>query len=199
MGVGIGVGGEPARAVVVIQLGIVRIEVAPDRLTVGCQHVAGPVGLSRGLARGLARRLVHGFARGRRTQGCADQIAALTQYAHTQAITRATTYRLNISPASMNQPAAYWLTVQAEDGTFVPTGDTMGLQYQAPEGVDISWNAPQQPDGQYIQFQPTGRTDPATIIVRGADRQVIYIAAPSATELFKVMTPDEARTQGIGI
>ena len=148
---------------------------------------------------GIAIPSLHGFARGRRTQGCADQIAALTQYAHTQAITRATTYRLNISAASMNQPAAYWLTVQAEDGTFVPTGDMMGLQYQAPEGVEISWNAPQQPDGQYIQFQPTGRTDPATIIVRGADRQVIYIAAPSSTELFKVMTPDEARAQGIGI
>ena len=148
---------------------------------------------------GISIPSLHGFARGRRMTGCADQIAALTQYAHTQAITRATTYRFNLRPASMNQPAAYWLTVQADDGTFVPTGDNMGLQYEAPEGVDISWNAPQQPDGQYIQFQPTGRQDPAVIIVRGVDRQIIYIASPSATELFKVMTPDEARSMGIGI
>jgi prepilin-type N-terminal cleavage/methylation domain-containing protein len=148
---------------------------------------------------GLSVPSLHGFAQGRRTSACADQIAALAHYAHTQAITRATVYRLNIKPAAMNQPAMYWLTVQAEDGTFVPTGDTMGLQYPAPDGADISWNAPQQADGQYIQFMPTGRSDVATIVVRGADRQVIYIACPSATELYKVMSIDEARSLGIAL
>jgi len=146
---------------------------------------------------GLAIPTLHGFAQGRRTTACADQIVSLTQYAHSQAITRGTVYRLNIQPASMNAPAMYWLTVQQEDGTFGKTGDSYGLEFQAPEGVSITWNAPQQADGQYIQFQSTGRTDPATIQVLGADRQVILIACPSATELFKVMTPDEARSLGI--
>src|SRR5579871_2168678 len=141
---------------------------------------------------GMSIPTLHGFAQGRRTTGCADQIAALTRYAHAQAINRATVYRLNIRPISANAPAAYWLTVQGEDGTFKATEDNFGLEYQAPLGVNISWNAPQQQDGgQYIQFQPTGRTDPATILVTGPDRQQIYIACPSATELYKVMTIDE--------
>jgi prepilin-type N-terminal cleavage/methylation domain-containing protein len=148
---------------------------------------------------GLSVPSLHGFAQGRRTQACVDQIAALTQYAHSQAITRSAVYRLNIKPASMNQRATYWLTVQQGDGTFGPTGDSLGLQFEAPEGVDLSWNAPQQADGQYIQFRPTGRTDPATIVVRGAAGTVMYIACPSATELYKVMTVDEARQLGIGI
>src|SRR6185312_11938531 len=136
---------------------------------------------------------LHGFAQGRRTTACADQIASLTQYAHSQAITRGTVYRLNIRQGTLNVPTTYFLTVQQEDGTFGPTGDSFGLEFKAPDGVEISWNAPQQPDGQYIQFQSTGRTDPATIQVHGPDRQVIIIACPSATELYKVMTPEEAR------
>ena len=147
---------------------------------------------------GLAVPTLHGFAQGRRTTACADQIQALTQYAHTQAITRGTIYRLNIKPAGLNGRATYWLTVQQqEDGQFGPTGDSLGLEFQAPEGVDLSWNAPQQPDGQYIQFQSTGRTDPATIRVQGPDRQLILIACPSATEMFKVMTAAEAQSLGL--
>jgi len=147
---------------------------------------------------GLAVPSLHGFSQGRRTTACADQIVSLTRYAHTQAITRATVYRLNLQPASGRQPATYWLTLQQDDGTFGPTGDSMGLQFEAPEGVNITWNAPRQPDGgEYIQFQPMGRTDPATIQVLGADGQTIFIACPSATELFKVMTPEEARSMGL--
>jgi prepilin-type N-terminal cleavage/methylation domain-containing protein len=146
---------------------------------------------------GLSVPSLHGFALGRRTTACADQIASLTQYAHTQAITRGMVYRLNIRQGTLNIPATYFLTVQLEDGTFGPTGDSFGLEFKAPDGVDISWNAPQQSDGQYIQFQPTGRTDPATIQVHGPDRKVILIGCPSATELYKVMTPEEARSVGM--
>jgi len=147
---------------------------------------------------GISIPSLHGFAQGRRTTGCADQIVSLTQYAHTQAITRATVYRLNIQPAAGNRPATYWLTMQLDDGTFGPTGDTVSHEFQAPDGVNVTWNAPRQPDGEYIQFQPNGRTDPAMIQVRGAsDRQAILIASPSATELFKIMTPEEARSLGL--
>jgi prepilin-type N-terminal cleavage/methylation domain-containing protein len=146
---------------------------------------------------GMSIPSLHGFAQGRRTTACVDQIVALTQYAHTQAITRGTVYRLNMRPASMNSRATYWLTVQQDDGQFRPTGDSLGLEFQAPDGVDISWNAPSHADGQYIQFQSTGRTDPATIHVMGADRQDFLIACPSATELFKAMTPQEARAAGL--
>ena len=146
---------------------------------------------------GLAIPKLSGFALGRRTAACADQLVALTRYAHTQSISTATVYRLNLQPAAGNAPGTYWLTMQGEDGQFIRTGDNLGMDFQVPDGVDVSWNAPQHPDGQYIEFQPTGRSEQAMIQVRSTDGRVITIASLSSTELFKVMTPDEAKAQGL--
>lgn len=146
---------------------------------------------------GMAIPRLSGFAQGRRTASCADQVLAVTRYAHTQAIARGAVYRMNLQPGSGTTPATYWLTVQGEDGQFVRTGDSMGIEFQAPDGVDLAWNAPQHADGQYIEFQPTGRSEQATIEVRSVDRKVITIASLSATELFKIVTPEEAKALGI--
>lgn len=141
---------------------------------------------------GMAVPTLHGFAQGHRTINCAEQIVALTQWAHTEAVTRGETYRLNIDP----NRRAYWLTVQRDDGQFVNVGREIGQQFIAPDGVMLSWDAPKHDDGQYLQFMPTGRTDPGNIQLTGPDGKVIRIACFSATELYHIVT-DQEKQQGL--
>lgn len=140
----------------------------------------------------LAVPTLHGFAASRGTTQCADQIVALCRWARTQSVTRGLTYRLNLDAGS----GTYWLTVEQDDGTVASPGEEFGRVFRAPDGTRIDWNAPKQKDGQYVQFQPTGRTDPAIVRVTGRDNQVIEVACFSATELFHVVT-DQERQQGL--
>lgn len=131
------------------------------------------------------------FGKGRGAGNCAEQIVALTRWARTQSITRGITYRLNVDPSSRT----YWLTQLRDDGTVDNLGEEFGRVFTAPEGCTVDWNAPVQQDGQYIQFLPTGRTDPATIHVADPRGKVIEITCFSPTELFHVVT-DAERRQG---
>ena len=139
----------------------------------------------------IAAPALHNFARGRGIGNCAEQIVSLTRWARTQAITRGVTYRLNLDPASRT----YWLTVVRDDGTIDNLGEEFGRVFNAPDGISLDWNAPMQQDGQYIQFLPTGRTDPATIHVTDARWKIVEISCFSPTELFHVVT-DAERQQG---
>ena len=131
------------------------------------------------------------FGKGRGAGNCADQIVSLTRWARTQSITRGVTYRLNLDPSART----YWLSQVRDDGTVDVLGEEFGRVFTAPEGVTLNWTAPQQQDGQYIQFLPTGRTDPATIRVADMRGKVIEITCYSPTEMFHVVT-DLERQQG---
>ena len=131
------------------------------------------------------------FGKGRGAGNCADQIVSLTRWARTQSITRGVTYRLNLDPGART----YWLSLVRDDGTIDALGEEFGRVFTAPDGVTLNWNAPQQQDGQYIQFLPTGRTDPATIRVADRRGKVIEITCYSPTEMFHVIT-DAERQQG---
>lgn len=131
------------------------------------------------------------FGKGRGAGNCADQIVSLTRWARTQSITRGVTYRLNLDPAART----YWLSQVRDDGTVDMLGEEFGRVFTAPDGVTLNWNAPQQQDGQYIQFLPTGRTDPATISVADVRGKTIEITCYSPTEMFHVVT-DLERQQG---
>ena len=120
----------------------------------------------------------HGTSRGRRTGDTATQIVSLALYARSQAITQGKTYRLNLDPDA----GTYELSVRDYD-TFEMLGN---WSYSVPEGVQISCDLPAQQDGLYIEFRPTGRTDPATIRVTDDDGIVVEVVCESATELFHI-------------
>ena len=140
------------------------------------------------IALGLAVPSLHGFAQGRRAGECADQIVSLTQWAHTQSIARGLTYRLNLDSGSRT----YWLTVENDDGTVGRPAEDFGRVFSAPDGVTLNWSASTQPDGTYIRFLPTGRTDPATITVTDLTGHITEITCESATELFHIVS-DQGR------
>ena len=132
----------------------------------------------------LAVPTLHGFAQGRRTVNCVEQIFAMLKYSHTQAISRGVTYRLNLDPASRT----YWVTVQQDDGTYQSLNEEFGRVFDAPDGVTVTWDAPQRPDGIYLQFLPTGRTDQATIRVTDAAGRSTLITCDSPTEMFHIVS-----------
>ena len=143
---------------------------------------------------GMAVPRLSGFAKGRQISGSADELVSLAHYARTQSINNGKIYRLYVQSGT---PGKFWIGVEQDDGTYGTTGDVSGRNFVTPDGVSLQWiKAPQQPDGQYIQFQPTGRTDPASLEIRGADKQVIDIACFSATEEFHVVTATD-RAKGL--
>jgi prepilin-type N-terminal cleavage/methylation domain-containing protein len=147
-----------------------------------------------------------GFGKGRRVGACGAQLVTLAQYARTQAVTRAETYRLNVDPAT----GTYWLTVEragnGDGGAFERPGDEMGRVFAAPEGVTIAWDGPWPtsagPRGRggaqypYVDFLPTGRTSAAVSLLLtdhnggAADGMVTEVACLSPAEPFRVLTTE---------
>ena len=140
-----------------------------------------------------------GFGKGRRVGACAAQLVTVTQYARTQAVTAAETYRLNVDAAT----GTYWLTVE-RDGAFVAPGQEMGRVFAVPDGVEIAWDGPlpsladmrggaRHP---YVDFLPTGRVSSAVSLLLtdrnggAADGTVTEVACLSPAEPFRVMTND---------
>ena len=71
--------------------------------------------------------------------------------------------------------------------------EEFGRVFTAPEGVRIDTTFVPQPDGRYIEFQPTGRADPGTVTVSDNRGRTFTIACWSATETYHVATAQELR------
>lgn len=169
------------------------------------------------------------FTAGRAVGNLARQIVGLAQYAHTQAIGEARTYRLNFDPGSRQ----YWLTADDGGGTFNPPPGEYGSRYTAPAGIAMQVQVTPQPNtdlllsqlqsvqqqavpksgqllngqqagaagstmqnlhtqGVYVEFQSTGRTDPATIVLTDSSRHSVQVACPSPTDMFQVVSDEGA-------
>ncbi len=127
-----------------------------------------------------------GAAKGRRTGDAATQLVAIAYYARSMAVTEGRTYRLNLD--STNN--VYWLTVQ-DAGAFVDPVNGWGAPNRLPDGVRMQTDAPQQQDGTYLVFRSTGRVDPCYIRLTDEQNNISEIACESATELFRILRPDE--------
>jgi prepilin-type N-terminal cleavage/methylation domain-containing protein len=142
-----------------------------------------------GILLGLASPSLRGFFAARQTADTTAQMLALTQLAGTRAVTQGTIYRLNIDL----QSNTYWLTMQ-QMGTFVDLNCEFGRRFQLPEGTTVRVQAPSAGSPlSCIDFYPSGRTDEATIELRGRQGDVYQLVCESATESFRVISPNEAQ------
>src|SRR3954470_22935075 len=106
----------------------------------------------------MAAPSLNGWARGSKMRDAVDQFVALTQFARTQAISAATVHRLQIDGAART----YYVLIQ--DGEqFVPLNTEMGRQFPLPEEFDLKLTDLGGAGRDYIDFYPTGRTDPGTV------------------------------------
>ncbi len=134
---------------------------------------------------------LRGFGVGRTRNDSAGLIVGLAQYARQQAVAEARTYRLNFDPPAR----AFWITADAGDGTFQAPANDYGKRFEVPDGMTMDVDVPLQPDGQYVQFRASGRTDPAQIKITDRLGGTTQIACSSATEMFAIqpLHPGAAR------
>src|SRR5271170_8007727 len=95
-----------------------------------------------------------GFAMGRKASDEARTLVSLARYARSQAISEGRVYRLNVDPSGRQ----FWLTAE-QDGQFQPPQNEYGEKYDLPDGVSMDTDIASKQDGQYVQFQPTGRSE----------------------------------------
>ncbi|CAN5557265.1 hypothetical protein BH10PLA1_BH10PLA1_19500 [soil metagenome] len=126
------------------------------------------------------------FTTGRATRNTATQILAMTHYARTQAVTQGVPYRLNYD----SQSNTLWITMEPLSGSSAPAND-FATRLVIDNGISVDTDIPQQQTGQYVEFHPSGRTDPAMIRLSDRTGSTIEIACSSATELFRILPPSE--------
>ncbi len=132
----------------------------------------------------LAAPSLRRFARSRETSETASHLLALAHLARSQAVAQARPWRLNVDP----EQALYWLTAQ-EAGAFVQPQADYGRSFRFPDGVAVTVDAPETEDHTlYVQFDPDGRSDEATIELEDLEGRVLQVTSPSVTERFRIVT-----------
>jgi prepilin-type N-terminal cleavage/methylation domain-containing protein len=141
------------------------------------------------------------FGLARQTEQCAAQIIALAQWARDQAISEGRAYRLYFNPASQSyqvrmQDGAVYVPLpagqQAGGGAgFVETGNDFGREFTVPEGVKLTVTSPTEGGMNYLEFRPSGRTDPVQVRIEDAGGKVIELACQSAAEPLRAVDPDQ--------
>jgi type II secretion system protein H len=143
------------------------------------------------LVAGLAAPSLRNFVRGRESGEAARQFIAVAQWARSQAVTRGEVYRLNVDAASKT----YWLTVQ-RDGKFDSLGEEFGRTFSFPGTVGVDCDFQTQPDGTYVEFEPTGRTDEGNLRLTSSTGEVITIGCLTTTDQFQIYPPSQAVAWG---
>lgn len=127
---------------------------------------------------------LHGWSRGAKVRDASEQFLAVTRWARTQAISQATTYRLNVDPRNNT----YFLT-QQDGQQFVNVRNDFGQVFGVPDGFRIVMTDDQQQPLEAVDFLPTGRARTARVrIEHPQDGDGITLECLSPAEGFRVAT-----------
>ena len=129
-----------------------------------------------------------GFGAGREAEFAGAQLMTLSRWAREQAMSEGRVYRLHYDAAN----GSYWVTAQV-GGVFENLTEEFGQVFALPEGVGMEWDAPQENGAHYIDFHPSGRAPPAQVRITSRHGRVTFIGSRSATELMRVLTPEEVQ------
>ena len=139
----------------------------------------------------MAAPSLRGFFASRQTEDAAASIVALTRLARSQAVAEGRAYRLNFDL----KETTYWLTAQTE-GAFRNLSSEFGRVFLLPEGTELELKVEGVPANRdYVSFQPTGRTEAATIRLKGRQGESVEIACLSPTESYKVVAVPEGQDE----
>jgi len=168
------------------------------------------------------------FGISRRVNDAASAMLAAAQWARTQSIVEARTYRLNVD----SQSRTYWLSADSGAGNFEDLTNEHGKHVTLPDDVTVTVDVEPQPvilmnqnptvqsqltsipvptelidgeqigtagqlmvnphEGTFIEFQPTGRSDPATITLADSKfGKKLQVVCSSAAEPFHIPTDSQ--------
>lgn len=128
-----------------------------------------------GVVMAMAAPSLRGWSRGSKLRDQADQILALTQYARTQAIADARTYRFNVDANA----GRYWLT--AQNGTaWTELGNSWGTIYTLPPEQRIELLDPTGKPMGFIGFYSDARVTVGMVrVTDGVDMKTIAALEPA--------------------
>jgi type II secretion system protein H len=133
-----------------------------------------------------------GFGAGRKAAQAASQILTLSRWAREQAITEGRTYRLVFEPVEQ-----VYYVMAANGPVFERVGTDFGRPFSIPDGVEVTVEAPQLDGKSYLEFLPSGRSQPARVRVVSKNGQQTDLATLSATEPLRVVTVEEQQEAGL--
>ena len=140
----------------------------------------------------MAAPSLSGFGAGREAEQTASQIVTLARWARGQAITEGRVYRLNFDTTNRG----YFVTA-ANGSMFERAGTDFGKDFLVPDGVTVAFELPQVGGLPYLEFLPSGRSQPGRVRVTAKDGQTTELASLSATEPIRVVTAAELQEAGI--
>lgn len=131
---------------------------------------------------GTAAPSLRGWGRGTALRDSADQFVAVTRLARTQAISTCQVFRLQVNSAQRR----YWLSTQIGEQTE-PFKSTLGTYFVLPDDYGIRLVNTVQSQESYIEFQPTGRVQPARVRITSDRAEDIDIECTAPAESFEVV------------
>jgi prepilin-type N-terminal cleavage/methylation domain-containing protein len=134
----------------------------------------------------MAAPSLRGWSRGSLLRDTAEQFVAVTRLARTQAVSTCRIHRLNLDPAG-----SYYLTVQ-QGQEFIHIQSNFGLPFELPGGFRIQMVTTLQSGESYIDFYPTGRTQPARVRIFSDQGESMDIECATPAETFQVLSLEGA-------
>jgi type II secretion system protein H len=122
------------------------------------------------------------FWKGNRVKDAGDQLAAMTRLARTSAISDGMMYRLAIDEDGKGYAL---MMLQGQAFVLAP-----GHDYELPAEVQIEVMKSDGSSALWIDFHPSGRTEPATIRVSAEGHKDIVLTCHSPTETFVQVTEE---------
>ena len=139
----------------------------------------------------IAAPAMRGWGRGSRLSDAGDQLLALTRWARSQAVAESRVYRLYVDAAA----GRYW--VAAQDGQeFVPLRSSLGQVFVLPNDlmIELTGLQTQAAPMEFIEFHPTGRTQPARVRIALDGNNFLEIACESPADEFRLLVPSGGRS-----
>jgi prepilin-type N-terminal cleavage/methylation domain-containing protein len=152
----------------------------------------------------VAAPSLRGFLSGSKSRDAATHLLSVMQWARGRAAAEARIYRLNISA----QDGSYQVMVQQGE-QFVESPSDFGQVFAIPDGMTMQFvrGMPQNPlpgavqrpparaaasgVGDFIDFHPDGRNDPASVRLADDQGSVYIIESPSPAEPFRILSREE--------
>lgn len=131
----------------------------------------------------MAAPSLRGWSKGSRLRDEADTFVALTRLARSQAVTTGKPHRLYIETSTNS----YQLMIQ-EGEEFVALDSGFGRVFELPSDYRIELRTTQESTESFIPFFPTGRTQPARVLISSEMGESAEIECASPAESFEVVT-----------